>query len=309
MNSLHIVSGSANPQLAAAIADRLEAGPVAGALERFPDGELCPVVEHVGGGDIFVIQPTSPPVNDHLVELLLLLDACRSARAARITAVVPYFSYARQDRRTGAGRALGARVVAEAIAGAGADRLVVVDPHTPALEAICPCPVDVLTAAPILSAAAGIPRSERAVIVAPDLGAAELAERYASRRPGAVALVRKFRESGSTVKALEMIGQVEHRPVVIVDDMIATGATIEAAVHTLHYHATDIVVAATHGPLLPAATARLRHLPVRRVLVTDTVAQQDSAAPMEVYSVAPLLADAIARLHNDQPVGLPLTTA
>jgi len=131
---LRIVSGSANPGLAGAVANHLGVESDGCTLERYPDGELRPMVENVCGADIYVVQPTAPPVNDHLVELLLLLDACRRARAARVTAVMPYFGYARQDRRTAAGQALGSRVVADAIAAAGADRLVVVDPHTPGLE-------------------------------------------------------------------------------------------------------------------------------------------------------------------------------
>ncbi|MEU7141660.1 ribose-phosphate pyrophosphokinase [Nocardia sp. NPDC046473] len=302
MTALRIVSGSANPGLAAAIADRLDVGSPDCVLERFPDGEICPVVDHVGGSDVYLIQPTAPPVNDHLVELLLLLDACRRGGAKRVTAVIPYFGYARQDRRTRAGQALGVRVVAEAIARAGADRVVVIDPHTEALEAAFPIPVEILTAVPLLSEAVAPARSGRTVVVAPDLGAAKLAEQYAGAMQDSVAIVRKFRESGTAVRAVETIGDVSGRPVVIVDDMICTGATIEAAVQSLHFHATDLVAVATHGPLTPAAAARLRALPLRRIIVTDTVAQQDSAAPFEVCSVAPLLADTIARLHHNHPL-------
>ncbi|MEV2225926.1 ribose-phosphate pyrophosphokinase [Nocardia vinacea] len=302
MTALRIVSGSANPELAAAVADRLDVGSPDCLLKRFPDGEICPVVDHVCGSDVYVVQPTAPPVNDHLVELLLILDACRRGRAERVTAVVPYFGYARQDRRTPSGQALGLRVVVEAIAQAGADRLVVVDPHTEALEAISPVPVEILTAVPLLAEAAVPAQSGRTIVVAPDFGAAKLAERYAASMQDSVAIVRKFRESATEVSAVEMIGDISGRPVLIVDDMISTGATIEAAIQILHYHATDIVAAATHGPLVPPAAARLRALPLRRVIVTDTVAQQDSAAPFEVHSVAPLLADAIARMHHNQPL-------
>ena len=146
MTVLRIVSGSANPGLASAIANYLGVESDGCSLARFPDGELRPIVENVCGSDVYVIQPTSPPVNEHIVELLLLVDACRRARAARVTVVVPYFGYARQDRRTTPGQALGLAVVADVIAAAGADRLVVVDPHTPALEAVCRFPVETLSA-------------------------------------------------------------------------------------------------------------------------------------------------------------------
>ncbi|MFE9325007.1 ribose-phosphate diphosphokinase [Nocardia sp. NPDC052278] len=203
---------------------------------------------------------------------------------------------------TRSGQALGLRVVVEAIARAGADRLVVVDPHTEALEAISPMPVEISTAVPLLAEAAVPARSGRTIVVAPDFGAAKLAEQYAASMQDSVAIVRKFRESATEVSAVEMIGDISGCPVLIVDDMISTDATIEAAIQILHYHATDIVAAATHGPLVPPAAARLRALALRRVIVTDTVAQQDSAAPFEVRSVAPLLADAIARMHHNQPL-------
>ncbi|MBF6301558.1 ribose-phosphate diphosphokinase [Nocardia amamiensis] len=307
MTSMRVLSGSANPLLASTVAELLDVGPADCLIDRFPDGEVRPIVDHVCGNDVYVVQPTPPPVGDHLVELLLLLDACRRARAARVTAVVPYFGYARQDRRTRSGQALGVRVAADAIANAGAERLVVVDPHTPTMEAVCSMPVETLTAVPLLSSRISPARSEFTVVVAPDLGAAKLAEQYAAAIPDSVALVRKFRESGTAVTAVEVLGDIDGRQAVVVDDMISTGATIEAAVRLLHHHASDIVVAATHGPLTLDATTRLRDIGVRRVVVTDTVAHHDPAAPIEVCSIAPLLADAIARLHSDQPLREPLT--
>lgn len=272
--ALRIVAGSASPGLAGAVADHLGVDSDGCLLERYPDGELRPALEDVCGADVYVVQPTSPPVNDHIVELLLLLDACRRARAARVTAVVPYFGYARQDRRTAAGQALGSTVVADAIAGAGADRLVVMDPHTPGLEAQCRIPVETLTAVPGLSGKLAAELPDAAVVVAPDLGAVKLAERYAAVLHGPVAVVRKRRESGTAVGALDVAGTVRGRPAVIVDDMITTGATIEAAAKLLRLRgaAADIVVAATHALLVHAAADRLRDLDLRRVLVTDTIA-------------------------------------
>jgi ribose-phosphate pyrophosphokinase len=298
---LRVVAGSANPRLATDVAAILCHRLAACLLDRFPDGELRPAVANVRGDDVYVIQPTSPPVNDHLVELLLLLDACRRAGAATITAVVPYFGYARQDRRGQPGEPVGSRVVADVLASAGAQRLVVVDPHTPTLEAMCSIPVEMVTAVPVLASALRADMPTKAVVVAPDLGAVKLAEHYASLLSCPVAAVRKTRVSGAAVQAGELVGDVQDRTAVIVDDMISTGATIEAAADIVRAHGAgdEITVAATHGLLVEDAAKRLAAAGVRRLLVTDTVPVADvEALPVAVSSVAALLADAIGRLHR-----------
>lgn len=299
-----IVAGRANSALAGAVAAALGGEPVPAVVERFPDGELRPVVSGLRGADAYLVQPTSPPVNDHIVELLLLVDACRRAGADRITAVLPYFGYARQDRRGREGQALGVRVVADALAAAGTRRLIVVDPHTVALEAICSVAVETLTAVPSLAAALGEDVRD-AVVVAPDLGAVKLAEHYAALLSRPVAVVRKTRLSGTRVVAEELVGDVRDCPTVIVDDMISTGSTIEAAIQVVTGHgaAPRIVVVATHGLFVGPAAERLGRCTIQRVLVTDTVAQPAAPSlPLGVCSVAPLLADAIGRLHRDEPL-------
>jgi ribose-phosphate pyrophosphokinase len=255
------------------------------------------------GDDVYVVEPTGPPVNEHLAELLLLLDACRRAGADRLTAVVPYFAYARQDRRGGAGEAVGARVVADSLAAVGTDRLVVVDPHTVALEAMCAMPVEMLTAVPVLAAGLRSMIAESAVVVAPDLGAVKLAERYASLLHRTVAVVRKVRTSGEAVEAHELVGDISGRPAVVVDDMISTGATIEAAMNVIvgYGGVEDFVVAATHGLLVGGAMDRITPRGLRRLLVTDTVTTPE-AGSLEVCSVAGLLGDALGRLHRDEPL-------
>ncbi|RDI68283.1 ribose-phosphate diphosphokinase [Nocardia pseudobrasiliensis] len=298
MDSLRIIAGSANPRLADAVGAQLGIGSRSAGLERYPDGEVLPLVDDVAGEDVYIVQPTSPPVAEHLVELLLLIDACRRARADRVTAVVPYFGYARQDRRFGAGASVGAKVVGEAIAHAGADRLIVVDPHTPNLEAICPVPVELVSAVPLLAHTLAPALSERTVVVAPDPGAVERCEQFASVMRCSIAIVRKHRESGTRVSALELLGSVDERPVAIVDDMIATGATLEAATRLLRYHAHSLVAAATHGPLTSGATSRLQAVGIHRIVVTDTVAQREPSPVLEICSIAPLLAEVIARLHG-----------
>ena len=302
--SLRIVPGSAHPGLAGVIAKMLGTEPVPGELARFPDGELRPAVGHLRGGDVYVVQPTGPPVSDHLLDLFLLLDACRRAGAGRITAVVPYFGYARQDRRSRPGEPVGARVAADALATSGAQRLVVIDPHTAALEAMCGMPVEMLTAMPALAQALAPDIPGDAVIVAPDLGAVKLAEHYASVLQRPVAVVRKTRITGAIVRAEEIAGDVAGRPAVIVDDMISTGATIEAAAQVVLAHGgTCSTVAATHGLLVGGAGRRLRQLPIGRVVTTDSLPQGHTPSPaLHVESVAPLLADAISRLHHDQPL-------
>ncbi|MEU7166728.1 ribose-phosphate diphosphokinase [Streptomyces morookaense] len=302
---VRVVAGTAHPALAGAVAATLGAVSVECEPMCFPDGELRPVVGHVRGGDVYVVQPTGPAVNECVIELLLLLDACRRGGADRITAVVPYFGYARQDRRTRSGQPVGARVMAEALAAAGADRMLVVDPHTAALEAMCGIPVDMLTAVPVLAGALAQETAETAVVVSPDLGAVKLAEHYAGRLRRPVAVVRKTRVSGMSVHAEELVGDVAGRPVVIVDDMISTGGTVEAAVQVLlgHGAAPDITVAATHGLLAGPARERLGHLPIRRLFVTNTLAVDATPElPLQVRSVASLLADAINRLHHSEPL-------
>ena len=303
--SLCIVAGTANPDLAEAVAAGVGCVAMRGGLERFPDGELCPVVGHMRGDDVYVFQPTAPPVNEHLMELALLVDACRRAGSERVTAVVPYFGYARQDRRSRPGQAIGARVAADILAAAGADRIVVVDPHTPGFEATCSIPVEVLTATSVLVSALRDRDLGRSVIVAPDLGAVKLAERFAAAVGLPVAVVRKSRITGTSVRAEELVGDVEGCRPIVVDDMISTGATIEATARLLEAHGASpgTVVAATHALLLDSALDRLAQLGLARLLVTDTVRVPPVAPPvLEVCSVAALLSDAIGRLHREEPL-------
>lgn len=233
MTSICVLPGSAGKALASGISELLGIPVTESVVGRYPDGELRPRVEQVRGRDVFVVQSTSPPVGERLMELLLLLDACRRAGAGRVTAVVPYFGYARQDRLELPGQSVGIKVAADAIAHAAADGLVVVDPHTPALAAVCPVPVEVVSAVPLLAERIA-PAWTEAVVVAPDLAAAALAERYAETMRESVALVRKFRVDEHRVSAREMLGEIAGHRVVVVDDMICSGGTIEATVALLH---------------------------------------------------------------------------
>ena len=239
---------------------------------HFPDGEAqVDIHESVRGDDVYLLQSTSPPVEKHLMELLLLADACRRAGAARMTAVIPYFGYARQDRRIDR-RSLGARVAANAISTAGLDRLMLIDAHTPAIEGFFDIPLDHLTAVPLLAATFAESIRENSVVVAPDLGAVKLARAYASQLDVPMAFVHKTRLNGEAVEAHAVIGDVRGRLPLIVDDMLSTGATIEAAVGALHAAGAvePISVAVTHALLVGRAHEVLQRLPFARVVATDT---------------------------------------
>ncbi len=300
VEELGIVAGSAHPVLAREVAALLGVRPVPVEVERFPDGELSVAVGPVRGSDVYVVQPTGPPVNEHLLELLLLLDATRRAGAARVTAVVPYFGYARQDRTSRPGEPLGLRVAAEALAASGASRLVVVDPHPRSFESACPVPVEVVSAVGQLVDALGELGPGRHVVVAPDLGAVRLAERMAAALGAPTAAVAKRRVSGTQVHAEHLLGEVRGKTAVIVDDMVATAGTIEAAARLVRARGArpNPVVVATHGLFTGPAAARLGALAPERLVVTDTLAPPPSGPSAEVRSVAPLLAEAIGRLHG-----------
>ncbi len=294
---LTIAAGSAHPQLAEAIARALERRPMHGRVERFPDGELHVLVEEAArGDDVYLVQPTCAPAGEHLLELLLLADACRRAGAARLTAVVPYFGYARHDRRARHGEPLGVRVVADALR--GFDRLIAVDLHNAAVDGCFDMPLQHLSAVPPLAAAADLQAGD--VVVAPDLGAMKLAERWAQALRLPIAVVHKVRLSGHEVQAERIVGEVRGRRPILVDDMISTGGTIAAAARVLLDAgcAKPITVAATHGLFVDGAEQRLAELPIARLLVSDSVPPRGAALPVERVSLAPLVAEAIARLHR-----------
>jgi ribose-phosphate pyrophosphokinase len=239
-------------------------------------------------------------VGDTLIELLLLADAARRAGAARVTAVIPYFGYARQDRRASGREPVSARLVADLIDAGGVHRVVAVDLHTAALEGFFAIPLEHLTAVPTLAEAARAGLAPHSVVVAPDLGAVKLAERYGSLLQLPAAFVHKTRLSGTEVRAGAVIGEVKGRAPVIVDDMISTGGTIAAATTALLAAGAvpDVTVVTTHALLVGPALQRLAALPLRRLIAADTVMPPtESGLPLEVTSVAPLLAEAVDHLH------------
>jgi ribose-phosphate pyrophosphokinase len=305
--TLSIVAGSSNIPLATSIARTLGVEPCARVDERFEDAELhVEIAATVRGHDVYLIQPTSPPADQHVMELLFLADACRRAGAARLTAVVPYFGYARQDRRTSGRTPVGARIIASLIESAGVERVVSVDLHAPAIEGFFRIPLEHLSAAALLADA--VPRTDDMVIVAPDLGAVKLAERYQARLHLPIAVLHKTRVSGSSgskVALRGVIGDVRNRAPLIVDDMITTGATIDAAIKGLLDAGCrpDVSVVTTHALFVGPAAARLEALPIRQLIGTNTVIPASMPAHFQTVNIAPLLADLIARVHCGKSLG------
>jgi ribose-phosphate pyrophosphokinase len=302
--SLVLLAGTSHPPLAEAIGACLGLPLADREASRFPDGEMhVEVRASVRGCDVYLLQSAGPPVEEHVFQLLLLADACRRAGAARLTAIVPYLGYARQDRRATGREPVGARLIADLLAAGGLQRVVAVDLHSAALEGVFGLPLEHLTAVPLLGQKLRDDLGEDSVIVAPDLGATKLAERYARMLELPVAFVHKRRLSGERVTVRGVTGDVRNRRPLIIDDMITTGGTVEAAIGALLEGGCrpEIMLAATHGLFVGPAADRLRALPIERILTTDSVAPPDTGdLPHQRVSLAPLLADAVSRLHEDR---------
>lgn len=299
-----LIAGSASAHLMPAIERASAEHCAACTIERFPDSEVSVRLdEPVRGRDVILLAGTAPPVNDHLIELLALADACRRSDAARIVAVLPYFGYARSDRRDGRRTPIMASLVATLIERAGIDHVVTVDVHTPALEGFFQISVDNLSAVPRLANAVRASMSDASVVVAPDLGATRLATRYATELGVPAAICHKRRIGGAEVSIARVTGEVRGRRCVIVDDMISTGATIVESIRALRDAGAEPqpIVVATHAVLVPGALDRLADAGIRELIVTDTIEPRDiSAARLvpAVVSVAPLLATAIGHLFE-----------
>jgi len=305
--SLKILAGSANLSLAENIARNVNVKLIRRVLERFPDGELhIELQESVRGHDVHLIQPTCPPVDEHLFELLLMADACRRAGAVHLTAVIPYFGYARQDRRAHGREPLSVRLIADLLATSGIQRVVAVDLHSQGVESAFAIPVEHVSAVAILAEAvrSSVPRN--AVIVSPDLGAVKMAERYAKLLDLPVAIIHKTRISGAEVNVQRIVGDVRDKQVLVVDDMISTGGTIEKAIKALLEAgclSSGIRVAASHGLLVGPAAERLGKLPIEQIYVSDSVPTPEKfPVPIQISSLDLLLAETIQRLHNSQSI-------
>jgi ribose-phosphate pyrophosphokinase len=307
MDDFVIFAGTANAELAACVARHLGVSLGACMVKRFPDGETLVRLDiNVRGREVFIIQPTQPPVNDHLVELMAFADGCRRASARSITAVVPYFGYARSDKRDGQRVPIMATMVAELMQAVGIEHVVTVDMHTPQLEGFFHIPVDSLTAVPVLADAVRARLAKGTVVVSPDSGRVRMATQFAHQLRTSVVVLHKRRESGNETIVTHLVGDVRGRACLIIDDMISTGGTIAESIDALIRAGArpEFTIAATHGLLLDGATETLNHESVREVIITDTVAAKDNAWPkLRVVSVAPLIAGAIRRFLTDGSLG------
>jgi ribose-phosphate pyrophosphokinase len=307
MDELKIFAGSANRPLGEGIA-RFLGEPLGHAVVRqFADGEsYVKINEDIRGRDIFIVQPTCYPQNDNLIELLLFIDAAHRASAARVTAVIPYYGYARQDRKDEGRVPISAKLVANMLQAAGADRILTVHLHAYQIQGFFDIPVDHLLAEPVFLGHFEELAIDDLTVVSPDVGGVKEARVFAEVLGGDLAIIDKERISPDEVRTGALIGTVEDRNVLIVDDMITRGSTLGAAAALLKNRgARDIYVAATHPVLCCGAVERLREAPVKSVAVTDTIPLSREAAELDklsVLSLAELLGEAMKRIHEHQSV-------
>ncbi|ABI65052.1 MAG: ribose-phosphate pyrophosphokinase [Maricaulis maris] len=305
---MKLMSGTANPDLSRSIADYLDAPLTASHIERFADGEIfVRIDENVRGEDVFILQSTSRPANDHLMELLICIDALVRASARRITAVIPYFGYARQDRKTGGRTPISAKLVANLIAKAGADRVLTVDLHAGQIQGFFDIPTDNLFATKVMEA--DIRRhyeTDNLLIVSPDVGGVVRARALAKLLDAEIAIVDKRRPKAGVAEVMNIIGEVEGRRCILFDDMCDSGGTlVNAADALLEKGAIEVSAYVTHGVLSKDAQGRVDKSRLRELVVTDSVTEPpNSTATPKVrrLSVAPLLGEAIRRIANDESV-------
>ncbi len=300
-----LMSGTANRPLAEEVAQSLGQPLCAVTIRRFADGEIfVKIDENVRGRDVYIIQPTNPPA-ENMMELLLLMDAARRASAARVTAVIPYFGYARQDRKDQPRVAISAKLMANMVSMAGADRVLAIDFHQHQLQGFFDLPVDHLYAAPVLVNHYRQKSLRDLVIVAPDVGSAKMARGFAKRLNASLAIIDKRRPSANVAEVLNVVGEVGGRDCIIPDDLIDTAGTMSVAVRALkRLGAEDVYCCATHALLSGPAVERLASSPVKEVAVTNTIAipEERRFEQLRVLSVGPLLSKAIGYTHSDQSV-------
>jgi ribose-phosphate pyrophosphokinase len=303
---LKLFSGNANRALAEEIAASLGTTLGQAEVSRFSDGEIfVQIDENIRGADIFIVQPTCPPVNDSLMELLIMLDAFKRASAQRITAVLPYYGYARQDRKVQSRMPISAKLVADLITAAGANRLLALDLHAGQIQGFFNIPVDHLFAAPVMIDYVAKLGLTDPVVVSPDAGGVERARAIAKRLHAGLAIIDKRRDGPNVAVFMHLIGDVKGRDVVIIDDMIDTAGTLVQAADALKREgARRILACGVHPVLSGPAMARLEGAPLEEVIVTNSIPlSKDKLQPkITVLSVAPLLAEAIRRIHDEESV-------
>lgn len=303
---LAVFCGNANPKLANDICHNLKLPLGESTVLKFSDGEIeVKVKENVRGKDVFIVQPTSPPTNDNLMELLVLIDALKRASARRITAVIPYYGYARQDRKDQPRVPITAKLVADLITAAGANRLLTVDLHAEQIQGFFNIPVDNLYAVNIFVNYFSKVKINNLCVVSPDVGGIKMARAYAKKLKAQLAIVDKRRVSDKEAEVMHIIGDVKDKNIIIVDDIVSTAGTLAEGIAALKQRgAKDIYATITHPVLASLAIDRINKSELKELLVSDTIAfdKEKKCDKIKVLSVAPLLAEAITRIHEERSV-------
>lgn len=306
---IKVFTGNSNEPLAQEICQHLSVRLGGAKVRTFSDGEvMVEISENVRGRDVYVIQSTSAPANNHLMEMLVMVDALKRASAARINAVIPYFGYARQDRKVAPRAPITAKLVADLLSVGGVDRVLTMDLHAGQIQGFFDIPVDHLYAAPVLleEIRKVCPSSESLVVVSPDAGGTERARAFAKRLDAGLAIIDKRRSGPNVAEVMHIIGAVKGKTCVIIDDMIDTAGTLCAAATALQNEgANEVFACATHGVLSGPALKRIEDSPLKRVIITNTIPAQgkiEQCSKLQGTSVSKLLSEAIRRIHNDESV-------
>jgi ribose-phosphate pyrophosphokinase len=306
-NNMKLFGGTANPVLTQEVCDYLDIEPGKIMAKTFSDGETqIEIHENIRGRDVFVLQPTCTPVNDNLMQLLIIMDALRRASAKRITAIIPYYGYGRQDRKVKPRVPISAKLVADLITTAGADRMVAIDLHAGQIQGYFNIPVDNLFAAPLLLKYIRNSFDDETVIVSPDAGGVERARAFAKRLSATLAIIDKRRDAPNIAEAMNIIGEVEGKTAIILDDMVDTAGTLTQGANALkNKGASRIYACCTHPVLTGPAIERLKASPIDNIVVTNTIPLREEAENcgiIEVLSVAELLGETIKRIFNSHSV-------
>jgi len=307
MQRLKLFAGNSNRALADAVARHLDVDLGKAEVSTFSDGEVnVEINENVRGTDCFVLQSTSAPANTHLMELLIMVDALRRSSARRITSVIPYYGYSRQDRKVAPRAPITAKLVADLIATAGTDRVLCIDLHAGQIQGFFNVPVDNLYATPPLLQAIRTRNESPLTIISPDAGGVERARAYAKRLDASLAIVDKRREAANVAEVMNIVGEVRDTACVIVDDMVDTAGTLTEAAKALHREgARSVSAAITHPVLSGPAIKRIEESPLKELIVTDTIPRRPDAeacAKLHVVTIAPLLGEAIRRINNEESI-------
>jgi len=305
---IKVFTCNAHPKLATQIAENLGITVGKSEVSMFSDGEISVKIdEKVRGTDVYIIQPTSTPVNEHLMEMLIMIDAMRRASAGRVTAVIPYYGYARQDRKTRARDPISAKLVADLIEKAGADRVLTMDLHCAQIQGFFDIPVDHLVGMPLLTKhyLENFPHLETGIAVSPDLGSVVRARAFGTKLEIPLAIIDKRRPKANVSEVMNIIGDVKDKHVILIDDMIDTAGTICNAAEALKARgAAGIYACCTHGVLSGPAIERIQRSPIEQLVILDTISipKHKQIDKIHQISVAPILADAIRRIHEDMSV-------